>query len=80
MYEKDIPIITIIKFNDIVKKAAALHHVPVIDLHACTLEAVEELGDEKVYVDGVHFFDDVKKRQAMYNGGKQLKTYSRGDG
>jgi len=58
--------LTIIQFNDIMKKAAALHNVPVIDLHACTLEAVKALGDEKVYVDGVHFFDEVKKRQAAY--------------
>jgi hypothetical protein len=58
--------LTIIQFNDIVKKAAALHDVPVIDLHACTLNAVKALGDERVYVDGVHFHDDVKKRQAAY--------------
>ncbi len=58
--------LTIIQFNDIVKKAARVHNVPVIDLHACTLETVEALGDKKVYVDGVHFRDNVKKRQAAY--------------
>ncbi len=58
--------LTIIQFNDIMRKAAAYHKVPVIDLHACTVEAVRELGDKKVYVDGVHFLDEVKKRQAAY--------------
>jgi lysophospholipase L1-like esterase len=58
--------LTIIKFNDIVKKVAQRRNVPVIDLHACTLEAVKELGDAKVYTDGVHFHDEVRKRQAAY--------------
>lgn len=38
----------------------------VVDLHACTLEAVKELGDAKVYEDGVHFRDEVRKRQADF--------------
>ena len=58
--------LTIIKFNDLMKNAAEKANVPVIDLHACTLEAVKELGDKNVYMDGVHFHDEVRKRQAAY--------------
>ena len=58
--------LTIIKFNDMAKVIATKRNFPVVDLHACTFEAVKELGDAKVYEDGVHFRDEVCKRQADY--------------
>lgn len=48
------------------RNAAEKANVPVIDLHACTLGAVKELGDKEVYTDGVHFQPEIKKRQAAY--------------
>ncbi len=56
----------IIKFNEAAKSIADKRGIPVIDLHACTLSAVKELGDKQVYEDGVHFQDEVRKRQASF--------------
>ena len=58
--------LVIIKFNQQAIAIAAKRGIPVVDLHACTLAAVKDLGEKNVYVDGVHFTDEVKKRQAAF--------------
>ena len=58
--------LVILKFNATAQAIAAKRGIPVVDLHACTLAAVKELGDKKVYEDGVHFTDEVRKRQAAF--------------
>lgn len=58
--------LVIIKFNETAKAIATKRGIPVVDLHACTLDAVKDLGEKNVYEDGVHFKDEVKKRQAAF--------------
>ena len=58
--------LVVIKFNDEARKIAGARHIPVVDLHACTLAINKELGDGKTYQDGVHFTDEVRKRQGEY--------------
>jgi lysophospholipase L1-like esterase len=58
--------LTIVEFNRVAKQIAAKHGIPVIDLHARTVELVKELGDKAVYTDGVHFTEATKKKQAAF--------------
>ena len=58
--------LTIGQFNALASKIAKENKVPVIDLHACVTELVKELGERKVYTDGVHFTEDIKKQQAEF--------------
>jgi lysophospholipase L1-like esterase len=55
---------TIKAFNAVAAEVAARHGVPVVDLYACVLEQVRASGDKAVFTDGVHFTEDMKKRQA----------------
>jgi hypothetical protein len=58
--------LVILKFNETAKAICEKRSIPLVDLHACTINAVKDLGDKKIYVDGVHFQDEVKKRQAAF--------------
>jgi lysophospholipase L1-like esterase len=54
------------QFNALVSSIAEENGTPVIDLHAFVTEVVEELGEENVYTDGVHFTEEIKERQAEF--------------
>ena len=56
----------ILKFNEAAKAVAAKRKIPTVDLHACVLAAVKELGPKKVYTDGTHYTDEAKQRQAAF--------------
>jgi len=58
--------VTIERFNAIASKIAKQNEVPVIDLHGCVKELVKKLGEKNVYMDGVHFTEDMKKKQAEF--------------
>ncbi len=58
--------ITIRQFNAIASRIARENKGPVIDLHGCVAELAKELGERKVYTDGVHFTEDIKKQQAEF--------------
>ena len=58
--------VTIKQFNAIASKIAAENKIPVIDLHACVEKLVKQLGEEKVYTDGVHFIEEIKQKQAKF--------------
>ena len=58
--------ITIRQFNAIAVKIAEENKVPVIDLHNCIEKLVNELGEDKVYTDGVHFTEDIKQKQGKF--------------
>jgi lysophospholipase L1-like esterase len=57
---------TILKFNETAQTVAAKRNIPTVDLHACVLAAVKELGPKKVYTDGTHYTDEAKQRQAAF--------------
>ena len=57
---------TILKFNQTAKAVAAKRKIPTVDLHACVLAAVKELGPKKVYTDGTHYTDAAKQHQAAF--------------
>ena len=63
---------TIKQFNKIMKEVAGKYGLDLIDLHAATLDAVKRLGDDRCYMDGVHFTEEVRLIQAAYIG-KQVK-------
>ncbi len=72
---------TVLAFNELMKVAAEEHDIPVVDLHACTLAAIEEFGDNEVHTaDGVHFTEDMKKRQAAFIAKRVREIVARGDG
>ena len=55
----------ILEMNAIAKEVAKERGFPVVDLHACVIEAVNELGPDAAHAsDGVHFPAEMQKRQA----------------
>ena len=54
------------QFNALVSSIAEENGTPVIDLHAFVEKVVEELGEDDVYTDGVHFTEEIKERQAEF--------------
>ena len=58
--------ITIAQFNTLASAVARKNKVPVIDLHACVTQLVKTFGESKVYTDGVHFTEAMKKKQAEF--------------
>ena len=57
---------TIVQFNGIMKELADKNNIPVIDLHALSLDATRKFGEKETYEDGVHFKRPVIKMQAAY--------------
>jgi len=58
--------VTIKQFNEIASQIAKENNVPIIDLYSCTEELVKEFDEWNVYIDGVHFREDIKEKQALF--------------
>ena len=58
------------RYNGIADEVMRRHGIPKIDLFAFT----RNLGDAEVYIDHVHFRDDVRRLQAAYIAGYLTKT------